>query len=118
MTFDTLKRILKEQIAGIEVSEEAARITAFSLYLSMLNYLEPPAIDWQIKMGNKLPNLLATTNPSSNNLHCILPGHAFDTGLIESNPLWKERFGKECADVIVGNPPWGAPGKKADQEII
>ncbi|MFH1992616.1 MAG: N-6 DNA methylase [Pseudomonadota bacterium] len=22
--------------------------------------------------------------------------------------------GKECADVVVGNPPWGAPGKKAD----
>jgi type I restriction-modification system DNA methylase subunit len=116
LTFDALKRILKEQIAGIEVSEEAARITAFSLYLSMLHYLEPPAIDRQIKMGNRLPNLLATTNPSVNNLHCILPEHAFDTGLIESNPFWRERFGEGCADVIVGNPPWGAPGKKADQE--
>jgi hypothetical protein len=116
LNFDALKRILKEQIAGIEVSEEAARITAFSLYLSMLHYLEPPAIDRQIKRGNRLPNLLATTNTSANNLHCILPGHAFDTELIESNPFWKERFGEECADVIVGNPPWGAPGKKADQE--
>jgi hypothetical protein len=116
LTFDELKRILKEQIAGIEVSEEAARITAFSLYLSMLHYLEPPAIDRQIKMGNRLPNLLATTNTSVNNLHCILPGHAFDTELIESNSFWKERFGEGCADVIVGNPPWGAPGKKADQE--
>ncbi|UCH96286.1 MAG: N-6 DNA methylase [Candidatus Aminicenantes bacterium] len=116
LTFDELKRILKEQIAGIEVNQEAAKITAFSLYLSMLHYLEPPAIDRQIKMGNRLPNLVATTNRSANDLHCILPGHAFDTGLIESNPFWKERFGEGCADVIVGNPPWGAPGKKADQE--
>jgi hypothetical protein len=116
LSFDTLKYILKEQIAGIEISDEAARITAFSLYLSMLHYLEPPAIDRQIKRGNRLPNLIATTNISANNLHCILPGHAFDTELIESNPFWKERFGEKCADVIVGNPPWGAPGKKADQE--
>lgn len=116
LTFDVLKRVLKEQIAGIEVNEEAARITAFSLYLSMLHYLEPPAIDRQIKMGNRLPNLLATTSQSPNHFHCILPGNAFEQGFIDSNPLWKERFGEECADVVVGNPPWGAPGKKADAE--
>jgi hypothetical protein len=116
-TFDGMKRILKEQIAGIEVNEEAARITAFSLYLSMLHYLAPPAIDRQIKMGNRLPNLVATTSGSVNHFHCILPGNAFDTELIESSPHWKERFGRECADVVVGNPPWGAPGRKADEKI-
>jgi hypothetical protein len=116
LTFDMLKCILKEQIAGIEVNEEAARITAFSLYLSMLHYLEPPAIDRQIKMGNRLPNLVATAGRSVNNFQCILPGNAFDTELIKSNPLWKERFGEECADVIIGNPPWGAPGTKADEK--
>jgi len=116
LTFDMLKHILKEQVAGIEVNEEAARITAFSLYLSMLHYLEPPAIDHQIKMGNKLPNLVATTSPSVDHFHCILHGDAFDPEFIESTPLWKERFGEGCADVVVGNPPWGAPGTKADAE--
>ena len=116
LSFDDLKGILKEQIAGIEVNEEAARITAFSLYLSMLHYLDPPAIDQQMKMGNRLPNLVATTNKSANNFHCILPGNAFDINHIESNPIWKARFGAECADIVVGNPPWGAPGKKADAE--
>jgi hypothetical protein len=116
LTFAEMRRIIKEQIAGIEVNEEAARITAFSLYLSMLHYLDPPAIDRQIKMGNRLPNLLATSGRSGNHFHCILPGSAFDIQLIESNPLWKERFGKGGTDVIVGNPPWGAPGKKADAE--
>jgi type I restriction-modification system DNA methylase subunit len=116
LTFEELKGILKEQIAGIEVNQEAAKVTAFSLYLSMLHYLEPPAIYQQIKMGNRLPNLAATTSRSANHFHCILPGNAFDAKLIESNSLWKERFGEECADVIVGNPPWGAPGTKADAE--
>jgi hypothetical protein len=116
LTFDELKDILKGQIGGIEANNEAAKITAFSLYLSMLHYLEPPAIDQQIKLGNKLPNLVASSSRSSNHFHCILPENAFDVKRIDSNSTWKERFGTGCADVIVGNPPWGAPGKKADQE--
>ncbi|NLD37580.1 MAG: N-6 DNA methylase [Desulfatiglans sp.] len=116
LTFDELKDILKNQIAGIEANEEAARITAFSLYLAMLHYLDPPAIDQQIKMGNKLPNLIASTSASKNHFHCILPKNAFDTKVIDSCPIWKERFGKECVDVVVGNPPWGAPGTNADRE--
>ena len=116
LTFDELKNILKEQISGIEVNEEAARITAFSLYLSILHYLDPPAIDQHIKQGNKLPHLIATERKSQNHYHCIFVGNAFDVKRIESNPLWQERFGNGCADVIVGNPPWGSPGKNADAE--
>jgi len=112
-TFDELRSILKHQIAGIEVNPEAAKIAAFSLYLSMLHYLDRPAIAEQIKNGNKLPNLVASTSSSHNHFHCILPENAFDTCTIESRPLWRNRFGSACADVVVGNPPWGAPGKKA-----
>ncbi|MDD3268558.1 MAG: N-6 DNA methylase [Syntrophomonadaceae bacterium] len=112
--FDTLKQILATQIAGIEVNEEAARITAFSLYLAMLHYLDPPAITEQIKQGNKLPNLLASEVKSKNHLNCVWVGNAFNTAAIESNPLWASSFGQHCADIIVSNPPWGAPGKKAD----
>jgi len=114
LSFDELKEILKNQIAGIEVNPEAANITAFSLYLSMLHYLDPPAIDIQIKKGNRLPNIVATNSNSNNNFHCILPENAFDAGLISANPVWRDRFGANCADVVVGNPPWGALGTKAD----
>ncbi len=117
LSFDALKIILKEQVAGIEVNEEAARITAFSLCLSLLHYLDPPAIDQHIKRGNKLPCLIATEEHSPNHYHCILPQNAFHDTLIASNPLWKKRFGSGCADVIVGNPPWGEPGRKANAEI-
>jgi hypothetical protein len=116
LAFNQLKRILKDQIAGIEVNEEAARITAFSLYLAMLHYLEPKAIDQQVKIGNKLPNLLTGDIHSTNHFHCILPGNAFDTDFIQSRPTLKERFGPGSADVIIGNPPWGAPGTKAGIE--
>ncbi|MDA3895423.1 MAG: N-6 DNA methylase [Desulfobacteraceae bacterium] len=116
LTFDELKEILKKQIAGIEVNIEAARVAAFSLYLSMLHYLDPPAIDRQIKMGNRLPNLVASISNSPNHFHCILPANAFDIERIESNAIWEKCFGKASADVIVGNPPWGAPVKEADKE--
>jgi len=116
LTFEMLNGILKDQVAGIEVNEEAARVAAFSLYLSMLHYLEPPDIIQHMKKGNKLPNLVATTGDLANHFHCILPGNAFDSESIAANPLWNKRFGKECADVVIGNPPWGAPGTKADAE--
>lgn len=112
--FSALKQILAEQIAGIEVNEEAARITAFSLYLALLHYLDPPAITEQIDQGNKLPNLLVSESKSKDSCNCIWVGNAFDTLVIESNQIWASRFGQHCADIIVSNPPWGAPGKKAD----
>ena len=115
LSFDELKDILQKQIAGIEANPEAARITAFSLYLSMLHYLDPPSINEQIKLGNKLPHLIATESRSRDHYHCIWADNAFDVDAIESSTLWKERFGDQCADVVVGNPPWGAPGNKADK---
>lgn len=114
-TFDALKTILRDQIAGIEVNPEAARVAAFSLYLAQLHYLDPPDILQQIEMGNRLPNLVASDLDTTNHFHCILPENAFDTARIEANPLWNRRFGPGCADVVVGNPPWGDPGKKADE---
>jgi type I restriction-modification system DNA methylase subunit len=114
LTFDELKDILKGQIGGIEANNEAAKITAFSLYLSMLHYLEPPAIDQQIKLGNKLPNLVASSSRSSNHFHCILPENAFDVKRIDSNSTWKERFGL-CADVLwaIANATGKAVGRQS-----
>ena len=118
LSFDELKKILKSQIGGIEINEEAARITAFSLCLSMLHYLEPPSIQKQIKKGKRLPNLLTSKRRTSNHYHCILVGNAFDTSTIKNNPLWMHRFGNECVDVIVGNPPWGTVDNSREQLML
>ncbi len=112
--FDELKQILRDQIAGIEVNEEAAGITAFSLYLAMLHYLEPRAITEQIRLGNALPNLLVTCGASTNHYQSIWVGNVFDTETIEADQTLSFRFGKGCADLVVGNPPWGAPDTKSD----
>ena len=114
LSFDELREILHKQIAGIEVNDEAAKVAAFSLYLSMLHYLEPPSINEQIKQGNKLPRLIATKTNSQDHYQCIWVGNSFDVESINGNSLWQKRFGEKCADIVVGNPPWGAPGNKAD----
>ncbi len=116
LSFDEMRTILKDQIAGIEVNPEAAKIAAFSLYLALLHYLEPPAITEIKNRKEKLPHLLASDSRGQNHFHSILPISAFDQKSIEENPLLKDRFGDNCADIIVGNPPWGNPGKKADSE--
>jgi hypothetical protein len=96
--FDDLKGILKNQIAGIEINEDAARITAFSLNLALLNYLEPPSIIEQINKKNRLPNLIDFgDNIDEQHFNIIKKDNAFN--FTESD------LGK--FDVIVGNPPWG-----------
>jgi tRNA1(Val) A37 N6-methylase TrmN6 len=107
-TFDDLKRILKKQIAGIEINEDAARITAFSLNLALLNYLEPPSIIEQIKKKNRLPNLIDFgNNIDEQNFNIIQTGNAFNFS--------KAKLGE--FDIIVGNPPWGEVSGK-NQEIM
>jgi type I restriction-modification system DNA methylase subunit len=98
MDFDDLKGLLKEQIVGIEINEDAARITAFSLNLALLNYLEPPSIIEQISKGNRLPNLVDFGKPTDDrHFNIIQNKNAFK---FDSSKLGK-------FDVIVGNPPWG-----------
>lgn len=106
LTFNELKDILGNQITGIEINEEAARITAFSLYLAMLHYLDPPSILEQIGNGNTLPNLLVSENNSKNHFNSIRVNNAFE--------VLNEELGE--VNIIVGNPPWGSPGNKADTE--
>ena len=36
-----LRKIVRDQIAGIDINEEAVRVSAFSLYLAFLHYQEP-----------------------------------------------------------------------------
>ncbi|NTW88076.1 MAG: N-6 DNA methylase [Desulfobulbaceae bacterium] len=105
LSFSELTEILGRQIAGIEVNEEAARITAFSLYLAMLHYLDPPSILSHILNGEKLPNLIASANEFDNHYNSIHVANAFS---LDNNALGQ-------INVVVGNPPWGASGNNADK---
>lgn len=105
LDFDELKQILGTQILGIEINQEAARITAFSLYLAMLHYLDPPSIQQHIRDRNKLPNLIASHEKSKNHFNTIRVANAFSGDTDDLGDI----------DVIVGNPPWGSPSTRADQ---
>ncbi len=106
-----LRKILREQIAGIDVQPEAIRVAAFSLYLALLHYLEPPDI-----LGHQLPNLIYSANrrKTDPNQHfdILLAANAFGVEKAVNEEPVRKQFSSDCADVVVGNPPWGFPKKK------
>ncbi len=105
LTYEQLKEILSKQIRGIELEDEALRVAAFSLYVAFLDFQEPPCILEQIKKGKYLPNLKYNKNISS----------SFDILLCED--AFSEEatnfIGKQKANIVVGNPPWGKADKSA-----
>ena len=98
-TFRELKILLSNNIFGIELHPQAIKVAAFSLYLALIDNLEPNKTLWQ-KEKYQLPNLINNPNDKSlkaqgRNLFCR------DT--IDQN---KEIEDMEF-DLVVGNPPFG-----------
>jgi hypothetical protein len=114
LSWQELREILKNQIAGIEINSEAIRITAFSLYLALLNYQEPRNILSQIKRGEKLPFLIYQANGLSedNHFNNLVCDNAFQEFSNSEDVILSRNFSSQCADVVVGNPPWGSPKTK------
>ncbi|MGB8343434.1 MAG: N-6 DNA methylase [Ktedonobacteraceae bacterium] len=133
---EELRQILKEQIRGIEINEEAVRIAAFSLYLALLHYQEPPTI-----RKKKLPHLIYKERQpeDDNHFHVLFKNNTF--ALVEAERELVKRTLEESSrydgrkederlyhspetlpvnlytfDIITGNPPWGFE-KGATEEI-
>ena len=86
-TRSTIRKTLHGQVHGVDISREAARIAAFSLYLAALELdPHPQRLD-----GLRFDPLVD---------HTILVGDAFDVDL-----------GSRKFDLIVGNPPWSYRGR-------
>lgn len=113
LSSDDLRDILRDQIRGIDINREAIRVAAFSLYLAMLHYLEPPDI-----LQNKLPSLTYVTRKRREplkHLDILLVSDAFTVDANLADRVSRARFASGSVDVVVGNPPWGAP--RADDEL-
>jgi hypothetical protein len=111
--FNSLKAILAEQIRGIEINGEAARVTAFSLYISLLDFLDPPHIRHYLdNEGGKLPYLLYAQQKTEKHLNIILAANAFWVESLFDQDAGLHDFQPGTVDVIVGNPPWGSASKK------
>lgn len=116
-----LRKILREQIAGMDINEEAVRVAAFSLYLAFLHYQEPREINDE----RRLPHLKWVSEEERDRREKQKPGAQFFNVLLHANAFdaisgmgpaeVTERFGSGSAAVVVGNPPWGYP-KREDTE--
>lgn len=116
-----LRKILREQIVGMDINEEAVRVAAFSLYLAFLHYQSPREINTE----RRLPYLKWVTEderkkrekktPDAQFFDILLHANSFDV-ISENYPAEvTKRFGRGSATVVIGNPPWGYP-KKEDEE--
>ena len=100
-TRQVIRSTLYQQVYGIDISEPAVRIAAFSLYLAALE-LDP---DPQPPQALRFEPLINRT---------LIIGDALETEIISADqgeltqPGAPKKF-----DVIVGNPPWSYQGRSA-----
>lgn len=111
-----LRTIIRDQLAGIEINEEAVRVAAFSLYLALLHFQKPPDIWKQIEKGQRLPSLKYQANSinAGEKFNNLIEANAFDIAEKVNDEDVLNKFSSNCADVVIGNPPWGQP-KRGDK---
>lgn len=96
--FDKLKKLLTDNIFGIELHQQAIKVAAFSLYLALVDQLDPKTL-WQ-KKKHRLPNLI--NNPKDKSLK-KQGKNLFCRDTIQQN------IEIESIDfnLVIGNPPFG-----------
>jgi len=80
----TLKRILVENIEGLDISEEATQLSIFSLSLALCDLLSPTEIWFELKFDNL----------KQKNIQCA---DFFD---------WLKQNSENKFDLVIGNPPF------------
>lgn len=107
LSIDEKAILLKKQIFGIDIDENALHITAFSLYLVLLEGVSKEEIKLQIEKSNPiLPSLIGSNLVYGNT---ITDAIKFEIEL-ENNGK-KERKTYTKFDCIVANPPWSELSK-------
>ena len=89
-----IRSTLHKQIYGVDISEAAVRVAAFSLYLAALELDPKPKPPHALKFKP----LIGET---------LIVGDAHDEALLT------KRGSRKQFDVIVGNPPWSYKGREA-----
>lgn len=100
ITQDILERLLLNNIFGIEKDSQAIKVTAFSLYLTFLSYLEPKKILSEVRFK---PLVRWNDKKELEELEGKKPGNnlfQFST-FTKDLELLENKF-----DLIIGNPPW------------
>ncbi|MBK8923448.1 MAG: N-6 DNA methylase [Saprospirales bacterium] len=103
ITYDIAKQIVLDNIFEIEIKKEAIKVAAFSLYLAMIDRLEPKTL-WQTVTFPYLIYDPKSGDPDrqGNNLFCM---SSLESGYFEMVEY----------DLLVGNPPFG--GRTVDKKV-
>jgi len=89
-----IKNLAKENIFGIDKDLSAIQVAVFSIYLTLLDYLEPPGIE-----TFKFPVLFNT--------------NFFESDFFDQNHTFNKSLKNIEFDFILGNPPWKGNGMDA-----
>jgi hypothetical protein len=103
LTVELKRRILLDNIYGVDKDAHAVEITRLSLYLKMLegenkDVLLPPPLEKNIQCGNSL-----IASDFSHDAEELAQVGAFDWSTAFAEIMQLGGF-----DVVVGNPPWGS----------
>lgn len=107
--FDELKRLLLDNIFGIDMDSQAIRVAAFSLYLAIIDELDVTTL-WK-DTSHRLPYLINDSNDNSSNekqgrnLWCR-------NTITEIDPLSFQKI-----NLVIGNPPFGKQELNTHPEI-
>jgi len=94
-----LKELLTENIFGIDIDADAINVAIFSLYITLLDFIEKPA---NIE-SFKFPNLLKK--------------NFFEADFFDKNANFNKALDKVKFQYIIGNPPWGKVKNKEDKYL-
>lgn len=95
--FKTLKSLMTNNIYGVELNKPSIKVATFSLYLSLLDFLNPRNL-WHLN-GEKFPYLI---NDKEDEFIKTQGYNLFRTNTIEDNEALLNNY-----DIVVGNPPYG-----------
>jgi N-6 DNA methylase len=102
--FKKARTLLEKSIFGIERNPQAANVARFSLYLTLLDYVENTAIDALRKL---VPQ---------EHVFPPLSGNVFDQDVFTINRDEEKEVGRFTH--VVGNPPWGSMAERADRTNV
>ena len=107
LTGELVRAVLREQIYGVDISEAAVHVAAFSLYLAALE-LDPALTELELDPQGEQAAAWTFDPLIGRNL---VVGDAWDDHTPMMAGSERRKF-----DLIVGNPPWSDPGKSARLE--
>lgn len=89
---EALRQIVRTNIFGIDIDQNAVDVAIFSLYITLLDYQTPADIE-----NFKLPPIRNTN---------FFVADTFDTKM-PFNEALQQKIKEQPFDFIIGNPPWG-----------